>query len=569
MEKMGTEAEEELGNAVEVQKVLGHERPSTDSSEHSGDRSELSHSDSSNDSSSESLEQPSHSPCRGQSTQKRTPAKKQFKHYKDEYRKILNEVIADSNDLIYHETTAPDLETSQLGLSLWTSEQKEAFFQALARYGQHDLPRLAAVTEKSEPEIERYLHSLRLAITELSTNHPEKAILTQEFVPTAVELSDECCHALDQAADGLISMQKDEDAKVEQAKYGEFWLLTQSIAESIDAEIDQSSTKQQKMEDEQVNSDEAGMDQSISSKAPGHPDQRPILSFVPSASLLNLSTFLTLSESIFLNSPINHLRNVRTTPGIYHTAFADFHTLVKTLTTHIVHASVYQAMTRYRALDNRTSVIDSNEHQVFREDVLAALDVLGMKSNAREYWATLPRRLQMKCYRERDTGKHDGSKKREYTRWVPEDEVERYLMNRGTLKRSYPKGQSGKMYEAKADPDGPSSGHSDAEGDVESGAEREDGEARPEKRRRLDDSLTIEQAEAEYLEKIDRQAGIDEEKRLWERLGIPPPTTVNFDDIEIGEPPVRRPDFNMESSDWRLHSRYEPEWMHRPPNGSQ
>lgn len=456
------------------------------------------------------------------------------------YWKLLEETIKDAHNLRRPILVDEELVSTQIGLALWTGQQKEAFFRALARYGERDLPRLAAVTEKSEPEVAHYLYHLRLGLKELSSIAPDKLASKHADILATSELSEECCMFLDQAAEKLLTMETKHDADIEEKKFGEYWLLDDEIADAIEDGIAPSSKTELGREIEADADVESNMQPPRSQSPLQDSKQSSIFTAVRSASLLNLKSFLTLSESIFMNmrGPKHGWQPYTHSPGIYHSAFDDFHALATNLTRLLVHSSVYQAMTRSRALDKRDR-IPTTQHRVLREDVHAAIDMLGLRRDAKKYWTTLPKRLGLRCFVNKRKYGQSVEGKRVVPKWLADSDVEKYLLGeqkavKGRYRRESLDGVDGE----------PADDGSESESEDETtDGEQSDGETEEErvrKRRKLGDELEIEKLETEYLERFDQHQSRKEEFNVWRMFGRNPPTTVNLD-VHIGDPPTRRP----------------------------
>lgn len=485
--------------------------------------------------------------------------------YNDKYRELLNEDISEATGMTFGEDfTNLKLETSQLGVSVWTKLQKELFFSTLTRYGKDNLPKLAAITEKSEPEVAHYLYLLDAGVKEMAevTNH--KHSLGHEHIPAARELSDECCQNLQRAADALISLQESWEASEEQKKHGSYWLLDQSTADLIEDEVSRLSFRED-VEQEIINQSREELEAQQMTHYPSQKSKHQfILDSIPAARLLRLKTFINLSKTFFMNSPDpeydwNTYVSSGHGPSIYRTAFDDFHSLTVSITRRIAHAAAFQAMTRSRTMDNRKLNVIPKEHNVRRADVDAALEILGMKTNIKEYWATLPRRQGLRCYR---LGSKSKDRQRWVRRWIPVDEVEGYLKGEITkLKRKYPREHV--MLKTGDDSGLGSSTIKRNQSDVEI-IESEDGEdTEPlRKRQRLENEFLVKEGEeADYIEKIDRQSSMIEERKLWKMLKQTPPPTVSLKDITVGEPPKAMSPEPNSASDWRDWFQYEPEWL--------
>jgi hypothetical protein len=211
-------------------------------------------------------------------------------------------------------------------------------------------------------------------------------------------------------------------------------------------------------------------------------------------------------------------------------------------------------------MDNRRSEAPPKQHRVRRADVEAALKILGMKMDAKEYWATLPRRQGLRCYR---LGSKNVNRERWVRRWIPVNEAEKYLKGEITkLKRKYPR----ERVVMKAAVDGGRSGSTAkrSQSDIEIVDDDEDGEdaVPPRKRHRIEeDFLAKEAEETDYIETVDRQSSTIEERELWKMLEQSPPPIVNLKDIAVGEPPKARSVQPDSSTDWRDWFQYEPEWL--------
>ena len=483
--------------------------------------------------------------------------------YNDKYRELLNEVISEAAGMTLGEDfTNPELETSQLGASVWTGLQKEVFFYALTRYGQDNLSKHAAAAEKSEPEVAYYLYLLEAGVKELAAVTNRKHSLGHEHIPAAREITEECCDSLQRVSDALISLQESWEANQERRKHGNYWLLDQAIADLIEDEVSHLPPQEDIEEEpiEQRNEELEGQQKRHSQES----ERQSILDSIPAARLLHLKNFMNLSETLFMNSPDpeydwNTYVSPKHGPSIYHTAFDDFHSLVVSITRRIAHAAAFQAMTRSRAMDNRRSEAVPKQHEVRRADVEAAIKVLGMKTNATEYWATLPRRHGLRCYR---LGSKSMDRQRWVRRWIPADEAERYLKGEITkLKRKYPR----EHLIMKTGVDGCRSSPTPkrSQSDIEI-VDDEDGEdpAPPRKRHRIEEEFLAKEAEeADYIEKVDRQSSTIEERKLWKMLEQTPPPTINLKDIAVGEPPKVRSTELDSPSNWRDWFQYEPEWL--------
>jgi RNA polymerase I-specific transcription initiation factor RRN5 len=542
--------------------------------------------------------------------------------YNDEYRQLLNATISDATQdpHLDHELVTSDedeneddrLEASQIGLSVWSPEQKDALFHAIARYGRDDLPRLASVTQKSEPEVHEYLQLLRSGMLELASKRERNVRTLAGHLHAAAELSNDCCDALELTGDALAWLQNTWDVKQEQKEHGEFWLLDRSVANRIDSlfvtdsayALD--STSGSDAEDEPTGSHSSFRTETAKDTS-GDP---ALLEAVPAVKLLNLSRFLDLSEHVFMNSldPEGNWRtyegNISIKPSnmgprppapvsIFNTAFSDIHNVLVSLTRRMVHVALFQATTRLRATDSLQR--NAAHHAlVKRRDVLAALQIVGLKPNSFDYWASLPRRHKLNWFYQHH---HGVSRKREISR----EEAEKFL--RMPLKRGWPginddllgtvvdatagvadeqdEVESGqdladsedeyRNHNVRAEErDAPrSGGNSNSGGDVDlEDVESEDLDSgdetsAAEENQRVDIEVSqLERANDAYLELLDTNNSREHEARLWELLQQVEPATVDLQPVHLPDQPKRAPllGYGTPYCEWRDWTPMQAEW---------
>jgi RNA polymerase I-specific transcription initiation factor RRN5 len=368
------------------------------------------------------------------SSQKKMKAPRRLRgQYNDEYRQLLNASISDATRAPHHSySSASDedetLEESQISLSVWSPEQKDALFYAVARYGRDDLPRLASVTRKSEPEVYEYLQLVHTGMLELNSKRKSGIRTLAGQMPAAFELSNECCDALELTGDALAWLQNTWEIKQEQKEHGDYWLLNREVADGIDTLF----ARDTESEDESMNTPSPTQ----SEEGLGNPTDSAVLEAVPAANLLNLTKFIDLAERIFMNStdPEGNWRSFegnftvkpsKTESGqlssvsILNTAFTDFHRVIVNLTRRLVHVAIFQATTRLRATDSLQRKA-THEPYIKRRDVVAALRIVGVKSDSIEYWALLPERHKLNWFYQKH---HDATRKRE----ISSEEARRYL----------------------------------------------------------------------------------------------------------------------------------------------
>ena len=295
-----------------------------------------------------------------------------FKRHKGtlntEYLELLNRDIDDAAHRVCLDDSN-NLEHSQIGLTTWSPSEKRQFFEALARLGRHNLPGIASrVNSKSLVEIQHYIDFLQDAHGRRRQFDRRSILETAEY-PAAVELSQQCCHAQEEASDAVSLRQEQKETQREEKKWGLNWDITPSIAAKLDR----------------------GQDADVN---------QPLLF----ASLFHLSRWLKLSDRFFMNSSIpgsnwNYVDDVP--PSMWATTFEDFHSLAVSVTRRLVQATLFISMSRIRA---KRELVPNTRDIVRRKDVEAAIASLGMPPNAQDQWLKSARRLRLEVYEELPDG---------------------------------------------------------------------------------------------------------------------------------------------------------------------
>ncbi|EGE77900.1 hypothetical protein BDDG_00837 [Blastomyces dermatitidis ATCC 18188] len=296
----------------------------------------------------------------------------------DSYVELFNDFVHSAVDRGV-DASGSGFATSQLGIITWSSKEKEMLFNALERKGKDRIPEIASLLgSKSEMEIRDYLAALHrgLESQQLKTRYGKPLILSD--VPAASEISEECCQALEDNA--LALSRQDEQTKntMGRRKYGDMWLVDRHVAAMVENELDA----------ERGRSDDGG------NEAPDNSHPPP--SIIATSQLLNAGNWVLLSERIFMNAGQNriednwyHLSVDGETPSLTCEAFSDFYALAVSLTRRLVHSSIFFAMSRLRSLQRGGY---ERAKLIRREDVGAAVDILRMSHNSRQFWIGAPRR---------------------------------------------------------------------------------------------------------------------------------------------------------------------------------
>jgi RNA polymerase I-specific transcription initiation factor RRN5 len=490
--------------------------------------------------------------------------------YNDDYRLLLNEDIRDAASFPTREGYEP-LPRSQLGISVWTSAEKEKFFTALARLGKDNVREIASrIGSKSEIEVQEYIQLLHQGILEKALNEPRRQLLGLTEIPAASQVSEECCNMLENAADALAFRQERHEEQAEQKKWGEYWVLTSNVNNWIEENLE-----------------EEGSSHGI----------REIL---PAAELLNLRNWLELSSRVFMNPAAprddenwHSLAGIDEEPAIRATAFSDFHNLTISITKRLISATIFSAMSRLRAMDSK---FFKPEEVVKVADVEAAVKIVGLEINSEKFWVGCPRRCALRVYKTLSLAAA-GQEAMGY------DEIEKALTGEegSTLtsllhvdeEAGFPDLLNEALEEEIGSP-GHASGGSESdlqsillpEGTLSELVNRDLAseymrEIMSEFHRPIDPSdsefdnprkhqeralqkaklkAELDRAHDEYAETFDLQASLVEEQKLWNILKQDPPFTIKPENMELPEQPKQDRKAGNELEDWRNNLNFRSEW---------
>ena len=441
--------------------------------------------------------------------------------YRGGYHELFNDVVEEAASECALDESLP-LESSLIGIVAWSSEEKNIFFSALARHGRNDLKAITdAIGTKSEPEVQAYLQILQDKLLEYARDDAQNLVKDTD-IPAAYQISRKCGKQLDMAADALASKQTTHEMSVEQARYGDYWLLNQQTSDVLD--------------DRRVNIDATRDDGAV----------RPDLE--AACEVLNIRNMLKLSSRIFMNSTdLEYNWCTYSAPGelpsIFSTAFVDLHRLVLGILRRLISSTLFFAMSRIRAKDN--SYTHPRPH-VRQQDVYAALDVTSMNLDARGYWIKLARRCKLEVC--------EGSLERESRRGdtLSYEEVEEKLREPMTRDTS----PTTPLEEAEMDVSLSPPSHSDNSSNADAGS-IEEAQTGSNSRNASTEGTEDEDA---YVEAIDTRASRAEERRLWDLLEMEPPDHLwKKTPVPSVEPTVSSR-VEQNSGDWRNWIDYRSEW---------
>ena len=452
-------------------------------------------------------------------------------HYNDKYRELYNDTV---NELIHAAPPHPKelLSSSQIGVTLWSSQEKETFFKSLARKGRGDLPGIAsAIGTKNEFEVHVYLKLLQNAVVQQHLHNRRNQLFGVSVVPGALEVSSACSTALGLSAEALGILQQRAESRSEKKKHHNMWLLDQKLGRWASSCLIQ-----------------------------GARGEKEIRGRLPAAELLNLEVFLTLSKNIFMNSSNkdeNWLEycSGKEQPSILCTAFGDFHRLTVSITRRLIQSSLFFAMSRRKAATTSKYV---SQQAVRKQDIAAALNVLGMKHNSRMFWTGVAKRCALIVYDEEIEDINNAP--------LSLSEVEKRL-SQGEIHSEDDDGHEdldpNDTNEDASTESSTSSASFSADGYNISDhtSNRFDGYASSASSGSSSKLSRVSNQDLDiYAEALDAKASLDEEKRLWEILDEQPPEPLSPDDIVVPRVPSGERKTGDDLDDWRAWTDYAPEW---------
>ena len=483
-------------------------------------------------------------PRKGTTTESRTASQPRLKRlkslYNDNYRGLFNSTVS---DLAWNRSllTSHSLQGSQIGVTIWSLEEKAAFFRALARKGRHDIRGIATdIGTKSESEVHVYSEMLHKAAVDQQTYRTCNKLFNTLSLEAALEVQGDCCAALDLAAEALSARQQNEDEKAEKKKYKDFALLTPRIARWLERRM-----------------------------AIPEGGEEEVKRRVPAATLLNLMNFLTLSKRFFMNSvdPEDNWRSYtgrRTkSPSIMYTAFSDLYALMISIAQRLVQSSLFFAMSRLRAMS--TAGHYRPGLHVRRQDVIAAVNILGMKTDSKTFWARTARRCKLRVY-ERVRHRQVFGKRYSYA------ELER-ILSPGDFSDADCPGMKVKRASA-ATSQGPSWKESSVSGLEDSSSldsmSLDGGRSNPSSLSNNEDLSATrnhdnkhedhDKLQDAYAESLDQQASRNGEHRLWELLGKDSVETMEHVNVKLPQAPFPTRKTEDELCDWRKLVEYAEYW---------
>lgn len=471
------------------------------------------------------------------------PLKRQKGALNGDYLDLLNSEIRDAASRIdsYHQHTE-QLTSSQFGLTSWTDIEKGLLFETITRLGRDNTRSITeTIGTKGELEVEAFIQALENSKSKRDSVGSRQLVAKAEH-PAAFELSQQCCHALDEAADALSLRQERKEQKREESLWGETWDLTPDIARRL----------------ERGDEDLGG-------------------SQMPSLKLFKLRNWLKLSQSMFMNSSIpgdnwNHVDNKP--PSIWATTLEDFYSLTLSITKRIVQTAIFTASSRIRA---QQQYRPETKNAIGKVDVAAALESLNMPTNSKEFWRKSSRRLRIDVYDEDDSDDEAGPMDPRDVENALEGNGEPDSGNDHDLEPQHFELSDEDSEEGESTSSETSSPDDDEDTKKAALIERRSikeeasevflfSAATYSETRRLQQALehriAVERQQERLAEEVDQQASLEEEAEMWKLLQKPPP-------LELPKPPsLSRPQKSVMDvegmfplgGNWRSNTRYREHW---------
>ncbi|EAW11962.1 uncharacterized protein ACLA_007210 [Aspergillus clavatus NRRL 1] len=420
---------------------------------------------------------------------------------------------------------------TQNGVVIWTPQEKETLFNILDKKSKNGIPEIAqAIGSKSELEVQQHLKLLHKGLERqhLRDRHSRTIIIGD--VSAALEISQECCRALEDYAE-LLSLEEQRAEDVAGRKiHQDVWVVDRDVATMVDEQLEAQ--------------DETPL---------------PSSSVYVTGELFNLGKWIRLSERFFMNSGGPRLEEnwvniacADEAPSMTADALADFYALTISVTRRLVQSTLFFAASRLR---NMRETGNRKARVVRSRDVKTALDVLNMTHDRFDFWVGLARRCRLQVADLRH-------KKGWQSQLMDYNEVEDLLSGKvpfnGPSDERDSRSRSGSQ-SSHEDADESMDDH-DSESAVSSSASSllSSPELSPVDEPFLD-------LEDEHAEKIDQKNNSSEELSLWNLMGQSAPQDIESLSLAKEEEsksckPAGERKLKEDLVDWRDRTLYRSEW---------
>lgn len=454
----------------------------------------------------------------------------------DKYLELFSESVDDALNTANYDQAHQTTRSSQHGVVTWSAREKNIFFDALAKKGKDGVREISGlVGTKSAMEVQDYIKLLHnnLQLHHQSDKYPKPVRFSD--IPAAVEVDESNCQYLDRVAEAASLRDEQSHNTTGRRKHQDMWLVNRDVAAFVDENVESEEQNEQLKHE-----------------------------IFATASLFNLGNWVELSENVFMNPgrrrPEDNWRNVcfeSETPALTCEAFSDFYTLAASLTRRVVQSSIFFALSRIRSL--KSGGWDVNEW-VRKEDVQAALGVLKLKPNSREFWKDAARRCTLDIRATvNPVNRQVGP--------ISYDEVEERLSH----KDASPGPSRATSVSQMSEDENASNSDLVLDSGLDEGTSSDDESSV------MDSEDNLSDPEEMYASKLDNKTSRQEVTRIWEQLGRPAPTDsvdqnpdlgpvsdlpvkMESDDDNPSQKPFAKRKMRDELVDWRDRTFYRSEW---------
>lgn len=438
------------------------------------------------------------------------------------------ELTGTANNTSFSTVGRENYNPTQNGVAIWTSQEKEILFSMLDRKGKNGVAEIAqAIGSKSELEVQEHLKLLHRGLERQHVRDSHSRTVVLGEVPAALEISQECCKALDDYAELLALEEQRAEDVVGRKLHQNLWIVDREVAEMVEEQLEER-------------------------------DQTPLpgSSVYVTAEIFNINKWIRLSERFFMNAGGPRLEDnwvnvacADETPSITADALADFYALTVSVTRRLVHSTLFFAMSRLR---NMRETGNRKARIVRSRDVKTALNVLNMPQDHFDFWVGLARRCSLQVADLRH-------KKGWQSELMDYDEVEEILSGKAPVDESLD-ARSASRRRSESHPPHDTEDDDDDVSDVYSYASSilSSPEVAP-----IDEpSVNLEEEHAEEIDQLNNAA---EELRLWNLMGQPAPARISSlaSNTEQGfklRKPIGERKTKEDLVNWRDRTLYRSDW---------
>ncbi|BFZ61491.1 hypothetical protein YB2330_002557 [Saitoella coloradoensis] len=328
--------------------------------------------------------------------------------------------------------------------TVWTADEKEAFFKSVSRRGKRDLEAIRGdVGSKSLLEIATYVDLLESglrAVREGRLGRRARDLVKMSDIPVAVEVSEGWVREEMRAARKVEEFERGWGGRRERRVWGEEWGVIgweearraegvyKEKGEARDGDGKNVAEKQKGRAESVDLGEQSEADEEDGNEEDSEPPN------CPEAELLKISTILKLAESIYMNPPDPRFppttwSNPTEGPrrlidaSLQHSTLTYLEAIAKDLTRRLVEKAMFVAAARCK---NEEGPLFKRSRVVRYKDVRVAVEMEGLgKGNLDEYWLEMPERLHMVV-----KGKHNVSIEGDALKEVLRGHAERRRKNR-------------------------------------------------------------------------------------------------------------------------------------------